>query len=390
MQLEAEAILPTDAERACLIGRVWNPEVSGPCVVVYRDGDLLDITTSFPTVHDLQEQANPAAAIAQTTGPILGSLVEILSNSLEPTVNSYRSRLLAPVDLQAVKACGVTFAESLLERVIEEQAKGDAKQAERIREEVQSRIGSDLSQVKPGSEAALELKQLLIEQKLWSQYLEVGIGPDPEVFSKAQPMASVGLGARVGLHPISSWNNPEPEVVLAINSRAEIVGAMLGNDVNLRDVEGRSALLLGKAKDNNASCSLGPFLRLFDVNFSLEDVKQAEVQLEIVGPEGFRLEGSSSMNRISRSPEELTQATIGPHHQYPDGLVLFLGTMFAPTKDRDTPGGGFTHKVGDWVTIKTPCLGALSNQVALSPDCPPWTFGTADLMRNLARRGLLN
>ena len=390
MQLEAEAILPTDAERACLIGRVWNPEVSGPCVVVYRDGDLLDITTSFPTVHDLQEQANPAAAIAQTTGPILGSLVEILANSLEPTVNSDRSRLLAPVDLQAVKACGVTFAESLLERVIEEQAKGDAKQAERIREEVQSRIGSDLSQVKPGSEAALELKQLLIERKLWSQYLEVGIGPDPEVFSKAQPMASVGLGARVGLHPISSWNNPEPEVVLAINSRAEIVGAMLGNDVNLRDVEGRSALLLGKAKDNNASCSLGPFLRLFDVNFSLEDVKQAEVQLEIVGPEGFRLEGSSSMNRISRSPEELTQATIGPHHQYPDGLVLFLGTMFAPTKDRDTPGGGFTHKVGDWVTIKTPCLGALSNQVALSPDCPPWTFGTADLMRNLAHRGLLN
>jgi fumarylacetoacetate (FAA) hydrolase family protein len=389
MQLEAAAILPSDAEQACLVGRVWNPDVSGPCVVVYRDGALLDITTSFPTVRDMQEQDDPAAVVTQTTGPSLGSLSEILANSLEPAVDPDRPRMLAPADLQAVKACGVTFAESMLERVIEEQAKGDAKQAKRIREEVQSRIGSNLSQVKPGSEAALELKKLLIERKLWSQYLEVGIGPDPEVFSKAQPMASVGVGARVGLHPISSWNNPEPEVVLAINSRAEIVGAMLGNDVNLRDVEGRSALLLGKAKDNNASCSVGPFLRLFDSNFSLEDIKQAEVQLEIIGPEGFHLDGSSSMNRISRSPEELTQATIGPHHQYPDGLVLFLGTMFAPTKDRDTPGEGFTHKMGDWVTIKTPRLGSLSNQVALSPDCPRWTFGTADLMRNLARRGLL-
>lgn len=390
MKLDPSLILPVDADQASLVGRVWNPAVAGPSVVTVRQGELVDLSEHFPTVRDLQEHLDPVSALRQVSGPSLGSVAAILENSVEPHIDSKRPRLLAPVDLQAVKACGVTFAESLLERVIEEQAKGDPAQAERIRHDVRARIGTDLSQVQPGSDSAMELKQLLIENGLWSQYLEVGIGPDPEVFSKAQPLSSVGLGARVGLHPVSRWNNPEPEVVLAINSRAEIVGALLGNDVNLRDVEGRSALLLGKAKDNNASCALGPFLRLLDEHYTLEDVKQAEVKLEIVGSDGFRLEGSSSMRKISRSPEELTRATIGPHHQYPDGLVLFLGTMFAPTQDRDTPGNGFTHKVGDWVTIRNPWLGALCNQVELSTNCAPWNFGLADLMRNLARRGLLH
>src|SRR5690606_27366505 len=104
---------------------------------------------------------------------------------------------------------------------------------------------------------------------VWSQYLEVAIGKDAEIFTKTQPMASVGFGAQIGIHPESHWNNPEPEVVLAVARTGKIRGATLGNDVNLRDYEGRSALLLGEAKDQNASCAIGPFIRLFDETFSL-------------------------------------------------------------------------------------------------------------------------
>jgi fumarylacetoacetate (FAA) hydrolase family protein len=297
-------------------------------------------------------------------------------------------RILAPVDLQAIKAAGVTFAISAIERVIEERARGDFSKAAEIRGRLEERIGGAIRSVVPGSEGAALLKDALIEDGLWSQYLEVAIGPDAEIFTKTAPLASVGWGAKIGVRSDSSWNNPEPEVVLVVNCRGEIRGATLGNDVNLRDFEGRSALLLSKAKDNNASCAIGPFVRLFDGNFTLDDVRSAVVELEITGPDGFRLQGQSRMSEISRDPEELVRQAMSEHH-YPDGFVLFLGTLFAPTDDRDEPGRGFTHKIGDEVRISTPKLGTLANVVATSRDAPPWTFGTRALMRNLAARGLL-
>ena len=235
----------------------------------------------------------------------------------------------------------------------------------------------------------MKVKETLIARGVWSQYLEVGIGPDAEIFTKCQPMASVGYGADIGILPVSEWNNPEPEVAVVVSSTGRIVGATLGNDVNLRDVEGRSALLLGKAKDNNASASQGPFVRLFDGTFTLETVKKAEIALKVSGEDGFVLEGSSSMSQISRSPEALVGSAIGRHHQYPDGFVLYLGTMFAPVQDRGGAGKGFTHKPGDIVSISTPSLGTLSNRVRLATECEPWTYGTSHLLRDLSRAGLL-
>jgi len=373
--------------RGTLLGRVWNPTARGPSVVTVRDGVVYDITSvQAPLVRDICEMNDPVAYVQKAEGTKLCSLDELLAN--DPS-NVERPYLLAPCDLQAVKACGVTFANSMLERVIEEQAAGDPKKAESIRKNITEVVGSSLRNLKPGSDEARKVKEALTAEGMWSQYLEVGIGPDAEVFSKAQVLSSVGYGAEVGLHPISNWNNPEPEAVLTVTSKGRIVGATLGNDVNLRDIEGRSALLLSKAKDNNASCSIGPFIRLFDDNYMLDDVRNMEIQLNVKGPDGFELDGYSSMNMISRDPEDLVRQTIGRHHQYPDGLVLFLGTLFAPTKDRDVPGEGFTHKVGDIVTISNPALGSLVNTVNLSTECTPWTFGTRELISNLASRKLI-
>jgi fumarylacetoacetate (FAA) hydrolase family protein len=319
----------------------------------------------------------------------MGSLVDVLSESAYDKRTGRAPWLLAPCDLQAIKASGVTFASSLLERVIEEQARGDASKAESIRESIVATIGGGLSNIRPGSAEAMQLKEVLIGQGVWSQYLEVGIGPDVELFTKSQPLSSVGTGAEVGIHPESKWNNPEPEIVLAITSKGQAIGATLGNDVNLRDFEGRSALLLGKAKDNNASCAIGPFIRLFDASFTLDDVRQCEVALSVEGPEGYRLSERSRMAMISRDPLDIVEQAIGPFHQYPDGMLLFLGTMFAPTDDRFSPGQGFTHVVGDIVTVATPKLGALTNRVNHADKIAPWTFGITALMENLARRRLL-
>lgn len=385
----ARFALPEDAAGAVLVGRVWRPDVGGPAVVTVRGDDLVDISEITPTVRDLCESERPGELVRAAEGKRIGKLSDILANSPHAGRDRAKPWLLAPVDLQAVKAAGVTFAISMLERVIEEQARGEADRAAAVRAEITSLIGDDLSKLKPGSEQAMALKAMLVEKKAWSQYLEVGIGPDAEVFTKAQPMAAVGHLAEVGIHPMSSWNNPEPEIVLVVTSAGRIIGATLGNDVNLRDVEGRSALLLGKAKDNNASAALGPFIRLFDGGFGLDDMRSASVGLEVVGEDGFRLEGMSDMSRISRDPADIVAQTIGKHHQYPDGFVLYLGTMFAPIEDRDHPGEGFTHKPGDIVTVASPRLGRLSNRVLRCPDVEPWTFGTGALMRNLAQRGLL-
>lgn len=381
MQLTAADVLPQDADQAILVGRVWSDVSAGPSPVLVRQGRLLDLTSISATVSGLLEMDGVASRLAGASGlPDLGSLDQALAGQ--------GLRLLAPIDLQAVKAAGVTFADSMVERVIEEQAKGDSGRAQGVRDRLAPVIGSSLRGVAAGSEKAREVKRVLQEMGLWSQYLEVGIGPDAEIFTKAQPMASVGCGADVGIHPISEWNNPEPEVVLVVRSDGTIVGATLGNDVNLRDVEGRSALLLGKAKDNNASCSVGPFLRLFHGGFEMDQLERVRVSLRVTGEDGFEMAGESDLGAISRKPEELVRQMLNRNHQYPDGAVLFLGTMFAPVKDRRGVGQGFTHEVGDVVEIATPLLGRLVNRVRRTDECPEWTFGTRELLRNLVARGL--
>ncbi|MBI5716863.1 MAG: fumarylacetoacetate hydrolase family protein [Burkholderiales bacterium] len=388
--LTVEDTLPRDAAQALLVGRAWLPgEHGGPTLVSVRDGRLVDISALAPTMAALLDRPDAAEAVRRHEGPSLGPLAEWLEATTTHGPDPLHRHLLAPNDLQVVKAAGVTFATSMVERVIEEQARGDPARAQDVRRRVIAEVGEDFAAIRPGSPQAMRLKAVLIEQMLWSQYLEVGIGPDAEIFTKAPPMASVGTGVHVGLHPGSTWNNPEPEVVLVVSPRGEIVGAALGNDVNLRDFEGRSALLLGKAKDNNGSCAIGPFIRLCDAHFGIDHMRRAEITLTVHGDDDFVLHGSSSMSKISRDPLELVQAAMGPHHQYPDGIVLFCGTMFAPIQDRDAPGAGFTHHLGDRVAIASDKLGTLVNWVGHSDKIAPWQFGVNALMRNLARRGLL-
>lgn len=389
LELNADTVLPSDAASATLVGRVWRTDKDGPSVVVVRNGEIVDITASEPTMTDLINAHAPAATAHDADGDVLGMVEAIIANSAPDARNPAMPWLLAPVDLSALKAAGVTFVDSMLERVIEERAEGDPQEAEAIRRVIKGAIGDDLAAIVPGSPEAAALKDALIERELWSQYLEVGIGPDAEIFTKSQPMSAVGTGAEIGLHPKSTWNNPEPEVVLILSASGAIVGATLGNDVNLRDFEGRSALLLSKAKDNNASCAVGPFIRLLDDGFGLDDVRQSKLMLTVAGDDGFLMEGTSEMTRISRDIEDLAQQTLNATHQYPDGAALFTGTAFAPTKDRDTLGEGFTHKPGDLVTIASPKLGTLVNRITTSDKAAPWTFGTAALMRNLAQRGVL-
>jgi len=389
--LSSARSLPRDAEHATLIGRLWEPDI-GPILVAVHEGGLHDLSRVAATASQLLELDDPVGAVRQglrdNLTPRVASLDATLANSDESRRDIAHPWLLAPCDLQVIKASGVTFVASLLERVIEEQSRGDASRADSIRAALGGVLGANLADIVPGSAEAAKVKDVLIAQGAWSQYLEVGIGPDAEIFTKAPVLAAVGTGADVGIHPGSVWNNPEPEVVLAINSRGLTLGATLGNDVNLRDFEGRSALLLGKAKDNNASCAIGPFIRLFDEHFGIEEVRRITVGLRVEGPEGFDLQGSSSLDRISRDPLDLVAQAIGPHHAYPDGLMLFLGTMFAPTQDRHGPGQGFTHVVGDRVTISAPELGALENRVVHADQASRWSFGIGALMRSLARRGL--
>ena len=381
--------VPSDAGAALLIARIWHPDAAGPTVVRVDGDDLLDLSPLAPTASELLNRPDVANEIRRASNlASMGSLARTLANS-HARFDARKPRLLSPCDLQAIKAAGVTFVASMLERVIEEQARGDPARADAVRRKIAGVVGENLRSVRPGSHEAARVKDVLLGEGLWSQYLEVGIGPDAEIFTKAQPMSAVGTGADIGIHRQSTWNNPEPEIVLVVNARGETVGATLGNDVNLRDFEGRSALLLGKAKDNNASCAIGPFIRLFDERFTIDAVRNAEIALRVEGADGFTLEGTSPIAQISRDPLDLVRHAIGANHQYPDGLVLFLGTMFAPTQDRRAPGLGFTHDVGDIVTIATPSLGALVNRVDYADAIAPWTFGAGALMRNLARRGLL-
>ncbi len=382
---QGRSVLPTDPETATLVFRAMTSR--GPALCTLRGGAAIDITPTFPTLAHLLHSPSPGASLGTADGSALGSIDEIIANSDEAAREASAPYLLAPIDLQAVKACGVTFARSMVERVVEEMTGGDPSKAETARIELSAQVGGRLDEITPGSAEAEALKALLLEKGLWSQYLEVGIGPDAEIFTKAQPLSSVGYGATVGLHPRSGWNNPEPEVVLVCDPRGEIVGATLGNDVNLRDFEGRSALLLGRSKDNNASSAIGPFIRLFDDGFGLEDVRQLTLDLRVEGPDGFVLEDTSNMSAISRDPASLAEQLFDCH-QYPDGAALYTGTLFAPTQDRGEPGQGFTHKLGDIVSISTPALGTLANRVGLASELPPWQFGAVELFRSLAQRGI--
>ncbi|WP_323799324.1 fumarylacetoacetate hydrolase family protein [Parasphingorhabdus sp.] len=374
------SLLPEDSDDAILVGRLWiGTEIEGPRVVKVCGSSLVDLSMLAPTMSDLCDLPDPAAVVQSFKGPELCSLEEALACG----------SLLAPCDLQAIKACGVTFAISAIERVVEERAQGDAKKALNLRGDLADALGTGIDGLKPGTPDADRLKSALIEKGVWSQYLEVAIGPDPEIFTKAQPMSAVGCGAAIGVRPDSKWNNPEPEIVLAISSSGTIIGATLGNDVNLRDFEGRSALLLGTAKDNNASCAIGPFIRLFDNRFSIENIRSAIVDLSIKGSEGFDYTGSCAMSDISRTPEALVSAVFGEHHDYPDGFMLFLGTMCIPVEDRSERGMGFAHREGDLVRIHSARLGTLENFVTATNRAPRWQFGARALMKSLSARRLL-
>jgi fumarylacetoacetate (FAA) hydrolase family protein len=387
--IDPNTILPLDHAEATLAGRVFRPDVGGPSVVACRPDGVYDISKTFATMSQLAAVPDPAKALRGVEGERIGSFAEVFANSAPDTRDQTRPWLLAPIDLQVIKAAGVTFATSIIERVIEERARGNPEAATAIRTEVLRVVGDDLSKLKPGSAQAMRLKDFLLAQNAWSQYLEVGIGPDAEIFTKAPVLSAVGSGMDAGLHPGSVWNNPEPEVVLVVSPEGSIAGATLGNDVNLRDFEGRSALLLSKAKDNNASCAIGPVVRFFDGGFTLDDVRKMDVFLTVEGEDGFTLEGSSSMSQISRDPTDLAAQALNRNHQYPDGFVLFLGTMFAPTKDRGDVGKGFTHRTGDRVTVASQRLGQLVNRMKTSDVCEPWTSGIAALMASLARRRLI-
>lgn len=388
--LTPEELLPLDHHNALLVGRVFDPTHDGPSLVVVDGFDAVDVTDLGPTSSRLLTDLDPGALRSARNDPARRRwpLPQLLAEFNAPR-HEATARLLSPIDLQVIKAAGVTFVESMLERVIEERAKGDHTQAAAIRDQIIEAVGGAISDVRPGSPEAETVKQILMDAGLWSQYLEVGIGPDPEIFTKAPVLSSVGAGERIGVLSRSTWNNPEPEVVLAVRGDGVPVGATLGNDVNLRDFEGRSALLLTEAKDNNASCALGPFIRVFDESFSIDDVRKMDVTLRVTGEDGFVLDGASSMSNISRDPEELVAHAYGPHHRYPDGFVLFTGTLFAPTQDRAVEGQGFTHVLEDEVRISTPQLGCLINVVDHAETAPPWEFGIWDLVQSLHRRSLL-
>jgi len=385
-KLTAAQVLPSDGYAGTLVGRALFPGVfPGPCVVAIREDGVHNISGTVPTMAQLLNAPNPLATLqrALRNCVYLGPLESLLENSTPSTHDPLKPYLLTPIDLQAVKAVGLTFVNGLLQRFADDNG-GAATVAK-----MEKAAGVALGKILPGSEEAARLRTALMEDGLWNDTLEVGFGPDVELFTKAQPLSAVGTGAEIAVLPTSKQTFAEPEVVLMLNADGKICGATLGCDMTARDVEARSLLLLGRAKDQNATCAVGPFIRLFDQTFSLPNVQGMNLTYAFEGADDAVFTDTGSMDQIGRGLITLARQVVNEHHGYPDGVALFTGCMFKAPSSRGASDTPFTHQVGDVVIIKASPLGTLINRVNTTDKVRPWSFGMSDLMANLANRQLL-
>jgi len=217
--------------------------------------------------------------------------------------------ILAPIDEQEVWAAGVTYKRSQTARMEE-------------------------------SEAAA------------SCYDRVYASPRPELFLKATPNRVAGPGQPVRIRVDAEWNVPEPELTLVINSRKQLVGYTVGNDMSSRDIEGENPLYLPQAKVYNQCCGLGPWITLVDA-FPPRD--EARIRLEIRRDGTSVFQGETCLDQMARTSEDLIQ-WLGRDNDFPHGVFLLTGTGIVPDSD-------FTLLAGDIVDISIDGIGTLTNPV---------------------------